>query len=150
MCTGTCWVYRCRQCTGILYKDTGVSGHTCNAARGNRIRGCCRTGVEYTFFSKLSDELCVLCGLGVELEAVDADVCDVAEAEHASYGENDPEENGQEGGARLFAVIGGVKMDWRGRAIKDGNGDDDDDDDDDGGASLKDGDGRDVDAIRGV
>ncbi|KAI1648699.1 uncharacterized protein F4817DRAFT_314658 [Daldinia loculata] len=73
MCTGTCWVYKCSRCGGTILKDTSVSGHTCNAARQNKIRGCCRTGIEFTFYSKNSDEMCGLCEISEELNMINAE-----------------------------------------------------------------------------
>ncbi|KAI2467170.1 hypothetical protein F4781DRAFT_403281 [Annulohypoxylon bovei var. microspora] len=75
MCTGVGWIYRCRQCLTAILKDTNVSGHTCHEAKRIRQRGCCRSGVEYTFFDKVSDELCILCEIADEVRSLDARTC---------------------------------------------------------------------------
>ncbi|KAI1462146.1 hypothetical protein F4805DRAFT_453377 [Annulohypoxylon moriforme] len=72
MCTGIGWTYRCRACSTITLKNINVSGHTCHEAVRAGKRGCCRTGIEYTFFDKVSNELCLLCEVKGEIEKINA------------------------------------------------------------------------------
>ncbi|KAI0117023.1 hypothetical protein F4814DRAFT_459230 [Daldinia grandis] len=121
MCTGMCWVYKCSQCRGTILKDTSVSGHTCKTARRNQSRGCCRTGIEFTFYEKDSDEMCGLCEIAEEIDMVDAEsdyescassVCDDYQScmsvifddakEEQEEGDDESEdEDEEEGGASL-------------------------------------------------
>ncbi|KAI1468839.1 uncharacterized protein F4812DRAFT_348307 [Daldinia caldariorum] len=122
MCTGTCWVYGCRRCGGTVHKDTSVAGHTCKTARRNRSRGCCRTGVEYTYYGKRSEELCAMCELVGEVEA------------YLSGGEMGGDVGGggdedEEGGASLSE--GGEEEEEDGGGEEDRSDDDDDDDEED-------------------
>ncbi|KAI0844199.1 hypothetical protein F5Y00DRAFT_274419 [Daldinia vernicosa] len=116
MCTGTCWVYKCSRCGGTILKDTSISGHTCNAARRNRNRGCCRTGVEYMFYDKDSDEMCGLCEITEELNMINAEFeSDYESCASSISGEYE---------SCFSGVVGG------------GKDDENDDDDDEGGVSL--------------
>ncbi|OTA69102.1 hypothetical protein K449DRAFT_446662 [Hypoxylon sp. EC38] len=81
MCTGICWNLRCYQCEGVVMKDTRVSGHVCYEARQNGKRGCCRTGVEYTFYDRIARELCIACELRFPISKLNADTCDEAMSE---------------------------------------------------------------------
>ncbi|KAI1804182.1 hypothetical protein F4811DRAFT_553187 [Daldinia bambusicola] len=152
MCTGTCWVYGCRRCGGTVHKDTSVAGHTCNAARRNRRRGCCRTGVEYTFYGKRSEELCALCEIVGEVEmffagegmgmgaggfVVVGGYEDEDEDKVERVGYEDEEERDDGGGASLSE--GGEDGHGEEGGEEDGSGDNDDEEDpsaEDGGAKL--------------
>ncbi|OTB13930.1 hypothetical protein K445DRAFT_24078 [Daldinia sp. EC12] len=108
MCTGMCWVYGCRRCGGTIYKDTSVAGHTCNAARRNRNRGCCRTGIEFTYYRKKAEELCVLCEVSREVDEMRELCVDEMREEDTSGGngnrnggEKNADEDDDEGGVSL-------------------------------------------------
>ncbi|KAI0890267.1 uncharacterized protein GGS22DRAFT_183613 [Annulohypoxylon maeteangense] len=81
MCTGIGWDYRCRSCRTVISKDVNVSGHTCHEAKRAGTRGCCRTGIEFMFFNKVIDELCLLCEIKGEVEKVDALTCEEGKGE---------------------------------------------------------------------
>ncbi|KAI0120362.1 hypothetical protein F4776DRAFT_633906 [Hypoxylon sp. NC0597] len=81
MCTGVCWNLRCYQCEGIVMKDTKISGHNCHEARRKGKRGCCKTGVELTFYDRIVRELCIACELRFQISKLDAETCDEAMSE---------------------------------------------------------------------
>ncbi|KAI1095042.1 hypothetical protein F5B19DRAFT_397056 [Rostrohypoxylon terebratum] len=72
MCTGVCWDWHCRVCCTIIVRDMHVSGYTCKEARRAGKKGRCRTGVEYSRFSKLSADMCALCETAAEIAMIDA------------------------------------------------------------------------------
>ncbi|KAI0891762.1 hypothetical protein F4806DRAFT_500749 [Annulohypoxylon nitens] len=81
MCTGVCWDWHCRACCTVIVRDTHVSGHTCREAERAGKKGCCRTGVEYSRFSKLSADLCALCETKDEIAKIDAFTCETGASE---------------------------------------------------------------------
>ncbi|KAI1079150.1 hypothetical protein F5B20DRAFT_581569 [Whalleya microplaca] len=81
MCTGNCWVFRCRGCGGVLAKDHSLPGHTCHEAKRYRRRGLCRTGVEFAHYDKVANELCLMCELREEIGALTAETCPEGELE---------------------------------------------------------------------
>ncbi|XDG07236.1 hypothetical protein ABKA04_006851 [Annulohypoxylon sp. FPYF3050] len=81
MCTGVCWDWHCRACGTVVVRDTRVSGHTCREAERAGKKGCCRTGVEYSRFSKLSADLCGLCETKDEIAKIDAFTCETGASE---------------------------------------------------------------------
>ncbi|KAI1393998.1 uncharacterized protein F4822DRAFT_424455 [Hypoxylon trugodes] len=104
MCTGVRWVIRCCRCWTIIMKNSNIAGYTCHKAQMNRKKGCCRTGVEFTSYDRIGDELCVPCELEIEIQVLDADTCDEGHSEErVGYDVDDcyDSEDEEEGGALL-------------------------------------------------
>ncbi|KAI1143119.1 hypothetical protein F5Y05DRAFT_143244 [Hypoxylon sp. FL0543] len=140
MCTGVCWNIRCAVCKTIILKDTHVSGHNCREARRNAKRGCCKTGVEFTCYDRVSNEQCLLCEIKSDIEALDAESCDPGMSEtrvgyHHDKEEDDDYEYEDEYESESSEDLWDYKVDSDDEEDDD---DDDDDDDEEGGASLTD------------
>ncbi|KAI1409203.1 hypothetical protein F5Y13DRAFT_203835 [Hypoxylon sp. FL1857] len=153
MCTGVCWKIRCRDCATIVMKNTNISGHNCREARHNGKRGCCKTGVEFTFYDKISDELCVLCEVECEIKSLGAELRNeaVSESRVGCRQHNDDEEENENGadGSEDEGYSSDDSFDWDDSdafytdSIDSDSGSDDSDDDndndnneDEGGVSL--------------
>ncbi|KAI1502383.1 hypothetical protein F5X99DRAFT_408113 [Biscogniauxia marginata] len=103
MCTGVEWVWCCRLCGTVLLKDRGsVKGYTCREATRNRIRGVCRTGVEWRHYDKLGAEVCALCEIKGELEGLTAETCDEAALTPPEVIFDNEDEDEEDGGALLY------------------------------------------------
>ncbi|KAI0103672.1 hypothetical protein GGR51DRAFT_248888 [Nemania sp. FL0031] len=77
MCTGIAHVYRCPQCQAVVYKlKEAARGYTCYQARKNRRRGICRTGIDYSYYDRPAEELCLYCEIFDEIRDITAEVCD--------------------------------------------------------------------------
>ncbi|KAI1203861.1 hypothetical protein F5X97DRAFT_337766 [Nemania serpens] len=79
MCTGIIHIYRCKECRAAVYKlREAAKGYTCYQARGNRGRGLCRTGINYTSYDVFSEDLCLYCELYLSSEIRDltSETCD--------------------------------------------------------------------------
>ncbi|CAJ2512198.1 Uu.00g052130.m01.CDS01 [Anthostomella pinea] len=104
MCTGIAHNLKCRACgTTIMKLRDATPGYTCREARAKGRRGVCRKGVEYAFYDRISDELCLMCELfsgdGNEMPC-SVEACDEA----CGVWEEDvvEDEDGEEGGALLL------------------------------------------------
>ncbi len=89
----------------MLLKDLSVSGHTCKVARRIGRRGCCRTGVEFRYYDKDANELCIMCEVEEVIAELNAETCDEAYSEtRVGYnrdGDGDDSDDEEEGGVLL-------------------------------------------------
>ncbi|KAI1757229.1 hypothetical protein F4782DRAFT_525986 [Xylaria castorea] len=151
MCTGINNVFRCQQCSAVVYNLKATEGYTCYEARRHRRRGVCRTGIDYSHYDRVSEEYCLFCEifLGGEISGLTAEICDEADewqediedgislgqalAEHCWVEDRDTLQNHMNKAEHEDAEDIGRQ----GEEEDDGDNDDDkDDDDDEGGAKL--------------
>ncbi|KAI0486127.1 hypothetical protein F4859DRAFT_356617 [Xylaria cf. heliscus] len=145
MCTGIIHVYRCQECSAVVYKlREAAPGYTCHQARYNRHRGVCRTGIDYSFYDRISEEDCLFCEVyvGGEVSDLTADNCDEGDDPWPEDREDDTvltlaEHHCDENREALQGQIEEAEHEEvQEENQQEEDEEDDDDDDEDGGAKL--------------